>query len=234
MNTIDRQLDPVLQRLEEPLSQEPSKAAWRQITGVLLHLHLEEIGESQLDWLPEVSATLERWPDELRFMTPALKRRVAQPPYPAWLSLVRVFDLIGFYSEWRDAFSFETFLTQGNICQLHTFHCRYRTFGDEGIKLLADRTNGVVDLLLGNCQIGDDGANLMADSNAFKNLQKLSLHSNHIGDEALLNLLHPASFPNLEILNIFDNKMSHDAAAKIKRIAQESGCKLTMGRRYYR
>ena len=191
--------------LQALIDEPPSSANWRRLLGILLHWPAEPARDR---YVAEADHALRDWPDERRTLSPALKRRLREPPYPSWLSLVRVFDMTRRANRTREYDSLVRLLDEGRIERLHTLRLRYCTFGDAGLALIAKRVRGIAELGLGNCCIGSAGVVALVESPHAAGLEDLNLHSNLVNDVGADAIVGAKALASLRRVNLYNNQIS--------------------------
>ena len=210
----------VISQAGELLAAEPARAIWRQLTGLLLHL---PPGAPLDEFLERADRELERWPDELRTLTPALGRRL-KAPFPRVLRLVRRLDTVRHAHELRATADLMRFFSELRFARLSFFRVRYCGFGDRGAQCIAEQDLQLQDLILGNCAIGDAGALSIAASPRMRTLRSLSLYSNEVTAKGARALLDSPHLRGLQRLNLYDNRLGTDAATEFESELHSRGC----------
>ncbi|MEM7151393.1 MAG: hypothetical protein AAF799_01065 [Myxococcota bacterium] len=198
--------------LEALTDEPPSRASWRRLLGVLLHWSAEPARER---YVTEAEAALRSWPDELRTLSSAVKRRLESPPYPSWLRLVRVFDMTRRANRIREYDALVRLLDEGRLQRLHTFRLRYCTFGDPGLAHIGRRVQGLVELQLGNCCIGGGGVSALLESPNLGEIEELNLHSNSINDAGADVIADSDALVALRRVNLYRNQLSWEAIERV-------------------
>lgn len=191
----------------------PKPSHWKQWIGSMLQTSPDALTPQHIKAFDKV---LEKWPDTLRTTTPALKRRLAQPPYPFWLSLLRDLSLTHTAHSIRDLESLQQLITQGRIHTLHTLRLRYCTFGSAGVQLIAERIQGLHTLTLGDCCIDSDGLKILANTPSMHTLRRLNLYSNLIQDEGVYDVLDSKYLQELTYLNLYNNQLTSDCVDTLR------------------
>ena len=113
-----------------------------------------------------------------------------------------------------DVEALRTLLASPHVPVLHTLHFRLNGLGDEGAQLLADSTelHELTALRLWNNGIGDTGAEALADSRSLHDLKVLDLWGNRIGDSGAKALAESPHLSSLTRLDLSTNRVGKKGA----------------------
>lgn len=195
----------------DALLSEP-RASWKELMTLLAWWPASQ-GQEQAVTLAEAAA--DRWPESHRELPRIGVRHLLDGKVPPYLRLLRTLDMRPLWRVPDRARLLARMIREARMRRLCSFSIRY----DDGpaiVRELVNHMEGLGNLYLGACSVGDREATALARCPAMAGLRSLSLHSNHLTDEGALALLASPYLRGVSYVNLYNNRISPGVVAQLQ------------------
>jgi uncharacterized protein (TIGR02996 family) len=113
-----------------------------------------------------------------------------------------------------------------SLSELRSLGLDSNEFGAEGMTRFLDGplAGGLVQLMVENCRLGDEGAEALASCSALTNLRVLHLGENRITDRGAMALVRSPHLDDLRSVRLRDNPLSEKTKETVRERFGEDGC----------
>lgn len=195
----------------DALLNEP-QASWKELVTLLAWWPASQ-GQEQAVTLAEAAA--DRWPESRRDLPRIGVRHLLDGKVPPYLRLIRMLDMRPLWRVPDRARLLARMISEARMRRLYSFSTRYDD-GPSIMRELVTHMEGLGNLYLGACSVGDREAIALARCPAMAGLFGLSLHSNHLTDEGALALLSSPYLLKISYLNLYNNRISPGVVAQLQ------------------
>ncbi len=195
----------------DALLREP-RASW---AGLMTLLAWWPASQGQAEAVTLAEAAAGRWPDSRRGLPRIGVRHLLENKVPPYLRLLRTLDMRPLWRAPDRSRLLARMIHEAGMRRLDSFTIRYDN-GPPIVRELVRQVEGLSNLYLGACGVGDNEAIALARCPAMAGLSGLSLHSNHITDEGALALLSSPYLQKISYLNLYNNQISPGVVAQLQ------------------